>query len=98
MFNGIFLIQFFGFQLCMSRYIHIQMFMHFGQGAALAFQQIVLRNYGDRNSDWKKLFGRNSQPESSITGESREYGNQSSARKNDWAGTSMRYILFLFFW
>ncbi|XP_004498193.1 light-inducible protein CPRF3-like [Cicer arietinum] len=62
---------------------------HPPEGAALAFQQIVLRNYGDRNSDWKKLFGRNSQPESSITGESREYGNQSSARKNDWAGTSM---------
>jgi hypothetical protein len=71
------------------------MFMHFGQDAALAFSEMVRR----RNPDFNKLFARNSEPVLSlITGESREYANQSSASKHDRDGTSMRYSLFLFFW
>jgi hypothetical protein len=58
----------------MSLYIHIKMFMHFGQDAALAFSEMVRR----RNPDFNKLFARNSEPVLSlITGESREYANTS---------------------
>jgi len=68
--------------------------MHFGQDAAQAFSEMVHR----RNPDFNKLFTRNSQADVSLmTGESREYANQSAAAKNDRDGTSMRYSLFLFF-
>ncbi|XP_039686054.1 G-box-binding factor 1 [Medicago truncatula] len=56
------------------------------QVAAQAFSEMVHR----RNPDFNKLFARNSKPDSSLmTGESREYGNQSSSPKNDRDGTSM---------
>ena len=69
--------------------------MHFGQDAAQAFSEMVHR----RNPDFNKLFARNSQPDVSLmTGESREYANQSGAPKNDRDATSMRYNFFFFFW
>jgi hypothetical protein len=65
----------FHIELCiMSLYIHIKVFMHFGQDAAQAFSEIAHR----RNPDFNKLFAGNSKPGVSLmTGESREYGNQS---------------------
>jgi len=72
------------------------MFLHFDQDAAKAFSEMVHRNFGQKNQDFN-LFARNSQPVSLMTGESREFGNQSCAPKNDRDGTSMRYNLFLFF-
>ena len=67
------------------------MCMHFVQDAAQAFSELVHR----RNPDFNKLCTRNSEPVLSLmTGESREYGNQSSAPKHDRDGTSMRYSFF----
>lgn len=82
----------------MSLYIHILMFLHFGQDATLAFSEMVRRNIGEGKQDFNKLFAGNSQPLSLITGDLREYGNTSSAPKNVRDGTSIRYVLFLFFW
>ncbi|KEH40780.1 putative transcription factor bZIP family [Medicago truncatula] len=58
------------------------------EDAAKAFSEMVHRNFGQKNQDFN-LFARNSQPVSLMTGESREFGNQSSAPKNDRDGTSM---------
>ncbi|AES65708.2 bZIP transcription factor [Medicago truncatula] len=60
---------------------------HVAEDAALAFSEMVHK----RNPDFNKLFARNSEPVLSLmTGESREYANQSSASKHDRDGTSRR--------
>ncbi|XP_058761424.1 G-box-binding factor 1-like [Vicia villosa] len=60
---------------------------HVAKDPALAFSGTARRNVGEGNSDFNKLFIGNSL--SLITGDSREYGNPSSAPKNDRDGTSM---------
>jgi hypothetical protein len=66
--------------------------MHFGQDAAIAFSEMVSRNIVKSNPDSNQLFTRNSQPVRLITGESSEYGNQSSAPKID-VGDADRVVL-----
>lgn len=74
----------------------IQLLMHFGQDAALAFSEIVHRTFGEQNLDLKKGSDRNLQHESLVIKGSRENGSRSSLLKNNSDGMSRRYILF--FW
>lgn len=62
------------------------------EDAAIAFSEMVSRNIVKSNPDSNQLFTRNSQPVRLITGESSEYGNQSSAPKID-VGDADRVVL-----
>ncbi|GAU34043.1 hypothetical protein TSUD_16300 [Trifolium subterraneum] len=61
---------------------------HVAEDAALAFSEVVHRNFGERNPNFNKLFSRNLQPLSLISGVSRECENQSSTPKNERDGAS----------
>ncbi|XP_045832187.1 G-box-binding factor 1-like [Trifolium pratense] len=60
---------------------------HIAEDAALAFSEVVQRNFGERNPNFNKL-SRNLQPLRLTSGVSRECENQSLAPKNDRDGAS----------